>query len=145
MSDDKELLEIVAELEKEGIVQPSRRLDAAKKHSKKRKAQRDIAEKSAPLVKALHDAGIDVDSVWDLIGREYDYESIVPLLLAHLEKPYPTNTRDGILKTSKRLRSRSVRPENSRNLRPQCQSSCRACCMQHWNGNMMLHVTQTGN
>lgn len=98
MSDDNELLEIVAELDEEGIVHPPRRLDVAKKRLEMRKAYRELAEKSAPLVDALSDAGIEVESVWDLISKEYDYDSIVPLLLEHLEKQYPQRTREGIVR-----------------------------------------------
>ena len=98
MSDEEELQEIVAEMEREGMVHPTKRLEVAKKRLKQRKAYREIAEKSVPLVRALSDAGVEAQSVWDLIGTEYDYESIVPLLLEHLEKPYPTRTREGIVR-----------------------------------------------
>lgn len=98
MSDEEELREILAELEREGVICPSSRLDVAMKRLLQRKGRDEVRRKSAPLVRALNDAGLEVESVWDLIGREYDFDSIIPVLLDHLEKPYPRVTREGILR-----------------------------------------------
>jgi hypothetical protein len=98
VSDEEELREILAELEREGVICPSSRLDVAMKRLLQRKGRDEVRRKSAPLVRALNDAGLEVESVWDLIGREYDFDSIIPVLLDHLEKPYPRVTREGILR-----------------------------------------------
>jgi hypothetical protein len=84
--------------------------------------EEEYAHAEAPLVQDLRAAGAQVSSVWDLVnaGRkrpsrtfristdppealwdwldanEGSYASILPLLLDHLQRPYPDAIRDGI-------------------------------------------------
>lgn len=50
----------------------------------------------APLVDELRTAGFEVDSAWDLVNTPGSYPKAVPILLAHLERPYPAAVREGI-------------------------------------------------
>lgn len=50
----------------------------------------------APLVKELRDAGYPVESAWDLVNTPGSYPAAVPILLAHLSRPYPGRVREGI-------------------------------------------------
>ena len=50
----------------------------------------------APLIKELRGAGFDVESVWDLVNTAIPYPEALPILLAHLERPYPDRVREGI-------------------------------------------------
>lgn len=49
-----------------------------------------------PLVDDLHATGLNVDSVWDLVNTSAPYPSAVPVLLEHLQRPYPSRVREGI-------------------------------------------------
>ena len=53
-------------------------------------------EAEAPLVQELRAAGVAVESVWDLVNTAAPYPAAVPILLAHLERPYPDRVREGI-------------------------------------------------
>lgn len=61
----------------------------------------------AGLVEELASNGVEVDSVWDLVNRENDYDSVVPLLVHHLLKGYSPRTLEGILRA---LRVRTACP-----------------------------------
>jgi len=50
----------------------------------------------APLVEQLRTAGFHVDSVWDLVNTNTSYLKVLPLLLDHLQRPYPAPVREGI-------------------------------------------------
>lgn len=61
-----------------------------------------------PLVKELQAAGFDVESAWDLFNRKepwnkkeriQPYPEALPILLKHLERPYPDRVREGIART----------------------------------------------
>lgn len=60
----------------------------------KREAELRIAE--APLLDELRSAGLTPKSVWHLCEAPGTYDHAVPLLLAHLRRPYPSVIRDGI-------------------------------------------------
>src|SRR6185437_4141106 len=45
---------------------------------------------------ALHAAGSQVSSVWDLVNTSNPYPELVPLLLDHLDRPYSDEVREGI-------------------------------------------------
>jgi hypothetical protein len=59
-----------------------------------RVAQRKIDE--APLVRDLGAAGFDVQSVWELVNTAEKYDAALPILLEHLQRPYPRGIREGI-------------------------------------------------
>ena len=50
----------------------------------------------APLVAELRAAGLQVESAWDLVNTRASYPEAVPILLAHLPRPYPAAVREGI-------------------------------------------------
>jgi hypothetical protein len=49
-----------------------------------------------PLAKELRGAGFAVDSAWDLVNTSVPYPAALPILLEHLERPYPDRVREGI-------------------------------------------------
>lgn len=49
-----------------------------------------------PLVRDLQAAGLSVVSVWDLVNTSEPYPDALPILLRHLERPYPDRVREGI-------------------------------------------------
>jgi hypothetical protein len=53
-----------------------------------------LAEK--PIVEALRRAGVEVQSVWDLVNSDGPYSAAIPVLLEHLVRPYPVRIREGI-------------------------------------------------
>jgi hypothetical protein len=56
----------------------------------------ELRRAEAPLVEALTKAGVHVQSAWDLINRASSCPQALPVLLEHLEKPYPVRVREGI-------------------------------------------------
>ncbi|MHB1844958.1 MAG: HEAT repeat domain-containing protein [Deltaproteobacteria bacterium] len=60
----------------------------------KRAAEWTRAEQ--PLVEELRQAGFKVSSAWDLVNTSTPYPKALPILLDHLQKPYPGPVRDGI-------------------------------------------------
>lgn len=50
----------------------------------------------APLVAELRAAGFEVESAWDLVNTPGSYPKAIPILLAHLARPYPAAVREGI-------------------------------------------------
>lgn len=63
-----------------------------------RMAQED-ARAEAPLVRELRSVGLKVDSVWDFVNGKVGVEPharALPILLNHLEHPYPDAIREGI-------------------------------------------------
>ena len=75
----------------EEMVERHRKID---EEQAKRKAEYRRAE--APLVEELRAAGFQVQSVWDFVNTRDSYPKALPILLAHLPKPYPAAIRDGI-------------------------------------------------
>jgi len=57
---------------------------------------REYAQAEAPLVQELRAAGAQVSSVWDLVNTKARYPKLVPILFAHLDRPYPERVREGI-------------------------------------------------
>ena len=58
--------------------------------------EREWREAEEPLIRELHEAGFLVDSAWDLVNTSTPYPQALPILLAHLERPYPDRVREGI-------------------------------------------------
>src|SRR3712207_4152728 len=55
-----------------------------------------LREAEAPLVGDLHRAGFDVASAWDLANTSTPYPEALPVLVEHLQRPYPDRVREGI-------------------------------------------------
>lgn len=76
---------------------------AAQAEQERELARREAAYAAAeaPLVKALADAGVEVDSIWDLVNDPSDdYAEAVPLLEEHLKDvAYPDRVREGIARS----------------------------------------------
>ena len=49
-----------------------------------------------PLVQALCEAGLDLNSVWDLVLIREPYPQAIPILVEHLDRPYSPKTKEGI-------------------------------------------------
>ncbi|WP_315836917.1 hypothetical protein [Bradyrhizobium prioriisuperbiae] len=49
-----------------------------------------------PILADLHDVGLSVRSVWDLVNTSTKYSEAVPVLLRHLLFPYSDRIREGI-------------------------------------------------
>jgi hypothetical protein len=64
-------------------------------------AEKKTAERiaAAPVLQALRSAGIHVESVWDLVNTSADYRPAVPVLLEHLQRPYPPDVLEGIARS----------------------------------------------
>lgn len=68
----------------------------ARAAEERRTRQLQYERAAAPLVADLHAVGYPVSSVWDLVNIHDDYPEALPVLVAHLTKPYPSVIRDGI-------------------------------------------------
>jgi len=71
---------------------------AARAERERQLARREaeLGESEAPLAQQLREAGIDVESAWDLVKTYEPYPDAIPILLAHLHRPYPDRVREGI-------------------------------------------------
>lgn len=58
---------------------------------------RKAKEEEKELLAELEEAGIKVDSVWDLVNRENNYPEALPILANHIAKPYTPKTLEGIV------------------------------------------------
>jgi len=66
-----------------------------------------IYAKEAPLVSDLREVGFEVDSAWDLFNRQEPwrkdlpiptYHKAIPILIEHLNRSYPYDVRQGIVR-----------------------------------------------
>lgn len=67
----------------------------------------EYARAEAPLVHELRDGGAAVSSVWDLVNTKEPYPQLLPILFAHLDRPYPEKVREGIARALAVPESRS--------------------------------------
>jgi hypothetical protein len=58
--------------------------------------EREYTDAEAPIVQELQAAGSGVSSVWDLLSTKQPYPRLIPILFAHLDRPYPERVREGI-------------------------------------------------
>jgi hypothetical protein len=59
----------------------------------------EMAKAEASLVAALCSAGVDVQSVWDLLNQKVLPAAAIPVLLEHVkERKYPDTIREGMLR-----------------------------------------------
>ena len=84
--------ELMAELEKD----PSYLEQRSRREAELRRREGEYARAEVPLVRDLRAAGSQVSSVWDLVNTPGPYPALVPILLAHLDRPYPERIREGI-------------------------------------------------
>lgn len=85
--------EFMAELERN----PTFRAQRHEREEAFRRREQEFRQAEAPLVQALIGVGLDVESVWDLVNQTTrHYPQAVPVLLDHLQRPYPDAIRAGI-------------------------------------------------
>lgn len=68
----------------------------AREEEERLKREAEYRRAEAPLVDELRAAGFQVQSAWDLVNTPGSYPKAVPILLAHLPRPYPAAVREGI-------------------------------------------------
>jgi hypothetical protein len=57
----------------------------------------ELAAAERPILAELRQIGIDVESVWDLVNRAFDYDEAIPLLIDHLRSgAYPDRVLEGL-------------------------------------------------
>jgi len=56
----------------------------------------EMHEAEQPLLEDIRSSGKDLHSVWDLVGTQEPYHTLVPILLKHLQRPYPDRIKEGI-------------------------------------------------
>ncbi len=85
--------ELMAELQRDPVYR-------AQRHARDeafRRREEELVRAEEPLVQALAEVGLEVRSVWDLVNKKkWHYPEAVPVLLDHLQRPYPDAIRDGI-------------------------------------------------
>jgi hypothetical protein len=84
--------ELMAQLEAD----PRWVAERAKEEEELQKREDEWRRAEAPLVQELQSAGYQVKSAWDLVNTPGTYPTAVPILLAHLPRPYPGPVREGI-------------------------------------------------
>lgn len=77
--------ELMAELERD----PAYAEGAAAREREQRRRVSEWRRAEAPLVKELRAAGFEVNSAWDLVNTAQPYPDALPILVAHLARPYP--------------------------------------------------------
>lgn len=57
----------------------------------------ELRQAEQPIVADLHDAGVEVNSVWDLVNTSEPYPAALPVLVAHLERGgYPDRVMESL-------------------------------------------------
>ena len=68
----------------------------AREEEERQKRAAEWRRAEAPLVGELRAAGYAVESAWDLVNTTAPYPTALPILLDHLQRPYPAAVREGI-------------------------------------------------
>jgi hypothetical protein len=84
--------EFLAEL----AANPADREMMERKEALSRELRERIRVAEVPLVHDLWAVGVKVSSVWDLVNTKASYVAAIPVLLAHLERNYIPEVREGI-------------------------------------------------
>jgi hypothetical protein len=88
----KTAAEAMAEFEKDpAFVARRNQSEAERRHVEEANAHAE-----APLVEELRKAGVPIGSVWELVNSANTYAQSFPILLDHLQRPYPDSVREGI-------------------------------------------------
>lgn len=72
-----------------------REINLAREEDRQQSIER-IRIEALPILNELRDAGIEVESVGELIGRSTPYPTAIPILLRHLQLPYSDVVRSTI-------------------------------------------------
>lgn len=62
----------------------------------RQREEADLRRAQQPLLDELRSVGLAVQSVWDLVNTATPYPAAVPILLRHLQLPYPDRVREGV-------------------------------------------------
>jgi HEAT repeat protein len=84
--------ELMAELEKD----PTYREMWRRREEERRRQEEDHARAEVPILQELREAGVSVGSVWDFVNAASADMRSLPILLDHLQRPYPEAVREGI-------------------------------------------------
>jgi len=68
----------------------------AKEEEARQKRAAEWRRAEAPLIEELRSVGVAVKSAWDLLSTVEPYAKALPILLKHLQLPYPDAVREGI-------------------------------------------------
>ena len=68
----------------------------SREEEERQKRAADWRQAEAPLVEDLLAAGFAVESAWALVNTTVPYPTALPILLDHLQRPYPAAVREGI-------------------------------------------------
>jgi hypothetical protein len=87
--------------ENEAMLKATGQYDAVVERLRLKEAERQARatewrRAEAPLVQELNAAGFAVHSVWDLVNTSAPYPEALPILLEHIQRPYPGRVREGI-------------------------------------------------
>jgi hypothetical protein len=66
------------------------------KEAKFKKFEDLLNKDEQPIIEALKNVGIKVNSVWDLVNTSISYPNAIPVLVEHLQKSYHLRTKAGI-------------------------------------------------
>ena len=92
MSKSKSADELMSELNADPTFRARRR----EREEQRRNLEAELKRAEAPLVDALRTAGFEVHSVWELASSCRAYSEAIPILISHLDRPYPDRVREGI-------------------------------------------------
>ena len=67
-----------------------------KQEAQQKEIEVRLRAEETPLLTALADVGVQVNSVWDLVNSKTDYASAIPVLVKHLRLSYHPKIREGI-------------------------------------------------
>jgi hypothetical protein len=67
-----------------------------RQEDQRQKHAAEYKRSEVPLMKALHGAGINVDSVWTLVNQSKPYPEALPVLIEELQKSHPPKVINGI-------------------------------------------------
>ncbi len=68
----------------------------AREDGERQRCAEEWRRAESPLVDELQASGVAVESAWDLVNTSASYSTALPILLKHLERPYPAAIREGI-------------------------------------------------
>ncbi|MCK4797178.1 MAG: hypothetical protein KAT05_07335 [Spirochaetes bacterium] len=61
--------------------------------------EEELNKDEKPIIQALKNVGLDVNSIWDLVNTTKPYPEAIPVLIKHLTKPYHLRTKAGIARS----------------------------------------------
>lgn len=64
---------------------------------------RALNEDAAPVLHDLHEIGIEIESIWDLVNTSDDYHVAYPVLVAHIDRPYMERNREALIRSLTRV------------------------------------------